>query len=98
MRTPICPTCDRPMQAGFLIDRLAGHQNDAAFWASGSFWSYILGREKVYPVTTWRCPRCGLLQSFAGPQESPAQMPPRRHRTQSAGQADVRPAEAAATG
>ncbi len=53
------------MREGFLIDRFGEFQKDTLFWASGSFGSFMLGREQVYPVTTWRCQHCGLLQCYA---------------------------------
>ncbi|GAA4451509.1 hypothetical protein [Novipirellula rosea] len=64
-----CPSCHAPMQEGFLIDRFGEFQKDTLFWASGSFGSFMLGREQVYPVTTWRCQRCGLLQCYAAPTQ-----------------------------
>lgn len=66
MNVPTCTACNSPMQEGFLIDRYGESQKEAVVWASGSFWSYMLGRERAYPVTTWRCPECGLLHSYAG--------------------------------
>ncbi|EMI16607.1 hypothetical protein RMSM_06476 [Rhodopirellula maiorica SM1] len=64
-----CPSCHAPMREGFLIDRFGEFQKDTLFWASGSFGSFMLGREQVYPVTTWRCQHCGLLQCYAAPAE-----------------------------
>lgn len=67
MNTPRCNTCDCPMQEGFLLDRYGEYSEGSMVWASGSFWSYMLGKVKAYPVTTWRCPKCGLLQNYASP-------------------------------
>tara|TARA_R110002049_G_scaffold182485_2_gene350280 strand:+ start:1713 stop:2018 length:306 start_codon:yes stop_codon:yes gene_type:complete len=53
------------MQEGCLIDRYGEFQKESIVWAGGTFWSYMLGREKAFPVTTWRCPQCGILQSYA---------------------------------
>ena len=74
MSAPDCPNCRVPMDDGFLIDR--GHANavSQSEWAEGapekSFWLGIRlkGRERI-PATTYRCPKCGLLQSYA--RESP---------------------------
>jgi hypothetical protein len=59
------------MDAGFLLDK---SYSDSYFssteWAEGapesSFWSglKVKGRER-YPVTTFRCDRCGYLESYA---------------------------------
>jgi hypothetical protein len=60
------------MEPGFLIDRADHNVPAQQEWAEGaaerSFWAglNLKGREKVL-VVTYRCPRCGLLQSFAPP-------------------------------
>lgn len=66
MNAPTCVACQRPLEDGFLIDRGGDYPNESVFWVRGSLWSALLGRAKTYPVTTWRCPACGLLQSYAG--------------------------------
>jgi hypothetical protein len=60
------------MEEGFMLDR--GHHNAAAIsqWAAGapvrSFWTGLKLKGKVVlPAITYRCPRCGLLQSYARP-------------------------------
>ena len=58
------------MSEGFLVDR--GHANAKGLqeWVEGeperSFWLGLRtrGREK-YEVSTYRCDRCGFLESFA---------------------------------
>lgn len=58
------------MSEGFLVDR--GHANAKTLqeWVEGeperSFWLGLRtrGREK-YEVSTWRCDRCGFLESYA---------------------------------
>jgi len=60
------------MEPGFLIDR--GHLNalETAQWVEGepekSFWTGLKtkGRDR-HPVTTYRCERCGYLESYADP-------------------------------
>ena len=60
------------MEPGFLIDKGDHSMPSQQQWAEGiaerSFWSglKLKGREKIL-VVTFRCPRCGLLQSFAPP-------------------------------
>lgn len=65
-----CPRCSGSMEPGFLID--VGYGKTAVpKWAAGepesSFWSSGLKlREKEQlAVTTYRCPRCGYLESYA---------------------------------
>jgi hypothetical protein len=68
-----CPNCRIEMEEGIVIDR--GHANSAAMqeWTEGiperSFWSglKLRGAERM-PVVSFRCPKCGMLQSFANPK------------------------------
>ena len=58
------------MAPGFLIDKGDHSVPSQQQWAEGvperSFWTglKLKGREKVL-VVTFRCPHCGLLQSYA---------------------------------
>ena len=60
------------MEPGFLIDKGHFELPSQQEWAEGaaerSYWSGLKldNRERV-PVVTYRCPRCGLLQSYAPP-------------------------------
>jgi hypothetical protein len=58
------------MEAGFLVDVGYG-KTEVPKWVAGepvsSFWSAGLklrGKEQL-PVTTYRCRRCGYLESYA---------------------------------
>lgn len=65
-----CPACRVTMTDGFIIDRAHHGTPSQQEWVEGepvkSFWVglKLKGREKI-AVRTYRCPRCGLLQSFA---------------------------------
>jgi hypothetical protein len=72
MTTPKeCLRCRGPMEPGFVLDK--GHHNsrDVQKWIEGeperSFWQGIKtkGREQ-HLVRTYRCERCGYLESYAG--------------------------------
>ena len=59
------------MEGGFLLNQSHGKTDaTAAEWAAGtperSFWTglKLRGREQ-HPVTTYRCDRCGFLESYA---------------------------------
>jgi hypothetical protein len=72
---PICPACDRPMETGFLVDHGHGVVLPAAWVPGVPEWSRwrglrLKGRTKM-PVTTFRCPECGRLESFARPGSWP---------------------------
>lgn len=74
MPSPTCPKCAAAMAPGFLIDKgtPGGGGASAPEWAGGapevSFWTglQLRGRER-HPVTTFRCPACGYLESYATP-------------------------------
>lgn len=72
MSAPICPSCRQPMDEGFVVDH--GDHGRAAQeqWVSGtpmkSFWTGLKTSGegiKRLAVTTFRCPKCGRLESFA---------------------------------
>jgi hypothetical protein len=72
---PECQRCGLPMEAGYLVD----HGHGAAYptaWVEGvPKWSHwvglkLKGKTKM-PVTTYRCPQCGRLDSFAQPGKWP---------------------------
>jgi hypothetical protein len=69
MPQPDCPKCGGAMEEGFLLDRTHGGVGASA-WVAGvpekSFWTglKLKGRAQL-PVATWRCRRCGYLESYA---------------------------------
>ena len=67
---PRCPKCGTPMDAGFVLDQATGAFAQIS-WIEGapelSFWERFKFREhRLLPVTTYRCQRCGYLESYAG--------------------------------
>ena len=64
-----CPKCAGTMEGGFTLDQ--GHGTYAvAEWVAGapekSMWTGIKLRKKTrLRVETWRCRRCGFLESYA---------------------------------
>jgi predicted nucleic-acid-binding Zn-ribbon protein len=69
MPDPTCPKCRGEMEDGFLVDHTYGTAA-ASEWVEGpveaSFWTGVKlrGRERRR-VNTWRCLRCGYLESYA---------------------------------
>ncbi|MEQ1632513.1 MAG: PF20097 family protein [Planctomycetota bacterium] len=64
-----CPKCAAVMDSGFILDVTdsATHQ---AQWAEGeakkSFWFGVrVPRDERHLVTTYRCSKCGYLESYA---------------------------------
>jgi len=75
-RAPECPRCEQPMERGYMVDHSYGSAYPTA-WVEGhpewSRWSGLRLKGKVkVPVTTFRCPQCGRLESFAWPGKWPA--------------------------
>lgn len=64
-----CPKCQSEMEVGFIAD----HTQSAKLpgdWVEGepvkSFWSGTkISGKKQYRVVTYRCVRCGYLESYA---------------------------------
>ena len=65
-----CPRCSRRMHPGFLLEKGNNDRMHVTQWVEGlpekSFWSglAIKGRQQL-AVTTFRCERCGYLESYA---------------------------------
>lgn len=60
------------MEAGFLLDHQAHASGTQSAWIDGaperSIWTGIkLKGHQRLPVTTYRCPKCGFLESYAPP-------------------------------
>ena len=65
---PKCSKCQSAMEEGFILDK--GHHDSAgiSYWVAGSpdkrWWGLnTKGREKLM-VITFRCTRCGYLESY----------------------------------
>jgi Domain of unknown function (DUF6487) len=68
---PTCPKCAKSMEPGFVIDKTYGEDySSPPEWAEGapepSFWTGVKLKDKQrHPVSTFRCPSCGYLESYA---------------------------------
>jgi hypothetical protein len=52
------------MEVGFIPNAQLGPE----FWVAGphpSFWKKFLGYKNCVPITTYRCTKCGALESYA---------------------------------
>ncbi|MBN8247083.1 MAG: hypothetical protein J0L84_06525 [Verrucomicrobia bacterium] len=67
--TPHCSKCQTEMEVGYLMDRAHHHTRAPATWVEGepvkSYWTgtNISGKEQL-EVNTYRCPKCGYLESY----------------------------------
>jgi hypothetical protein len=64
-----CPRCDGSLEPGFVIDVGYGTKT-VPKWVAGepekSIWTGLkLGGKEQLPITTYRCRRCGYLESYA---------------------------------
>ena len=64
-----CPKCQGTMTEGFVVDNTEGGRRVSS-WVEGapvrSFWRGIkLGGKSPIDIATWRCGRCGYLESYA---------------------------------
>jgi hypothetical protein len=64
-----CPKCAGAMSNGFIVDKTHGGAA-VSTWVEGepkkSFWTGLdLRGATPIPITTWRCRRCGFLESYA---------------------------------
>jgi hypothetical protein len=76
MNQPIeCIRCHTQMEVGYVPDGThSGFQRQS--WFPGepkpSFWMGLkLKADELVPVTTFRCPKCGYLESYAIPRTVP---------------------------
>ena len=67
MRSNACPKCQGSMSAGFTLVTTDGGK--VAKWTEGapvrSIWGLKLGKKATHELQTWRCNRCGFLESYA---------------------------------
>ncbi len=69
MHSPSCPKCSISLQEGFLLDK-ARNDLHTTKWVEGkpvrSFWRglSLKGKQQLATVS-YRCPRCGLLETYA---------------------------------
>ncbi|MBK9547531.1 MAG: hypothetical protein IPO52_00120 [Gemmatimonadetes bacterium] len=69
-RPTSCPKCNGPMEEGFVLDKAHYGSPTTPEWLEGkperSFWTGLKtkGHDR-YHVMTYRCERCGYLESYA---------------------------------
>jgi hypothetical protein len=69
-----CGKCESTMREGFLIDR-AHNSARVARWAEGAPEYWFLGMLRLrgrrqLPIRTFRCSKCGFLESYAAERSS----------------------------
>jgi len=66
---PTCPKCNGTMDEGFILDDTYGGKVQSE-WAEGSprrsIWTGLkVSKDARHRVTTYRCQKCGFLESYA---------------------------------
>jgi hypothetical protein len=67
-----CPHCKRRMEQGYMLEKGDSNAPAVTHWVQGapekSFWMGLkLQGRPVIPVMTYRCEKCGYLESYARP-------------------------------
>ena len=70
MKSSRCAKCGGEIVDGYLVDRGDSHQEALPSWIEGEPQKGWLGglktrHKKRLEVTTWRCRKCGFLESYA---------------------------------
>ena len=69
MRSNNCPKCQSSMSIGFIADK-TDNGSQVASWVEGApvrsrWFGLKLGQKAKLEIQTWRCARCGFLESYA---------------------------------
>jgi hypothetical protein len=59
-----CAKCQTEMVTGFIVES-TGRQLHPTVWVQGEVWQFMLYGGRSYPITCYRCPSCGYLESYA---------------------------------
>ena len=66
---PTCPKCKSAMEEGFIADHAHGNSAIVSEWVEGPpdqrWWGLKTGDKGKLNVVTFRCVRCGFLESYA---------------------------------
>jgi hypothetical protein len=67
---PSCPKCGASMEEGFIADAWDRINRGVSAWIEGtpekSFWFGVrLGAKRRITTSTYRCTKCGYLESYA---------------------------------
>ena len=65
---PACPKCQSAMEEGFIMDREGHDSGSVSKWVEGPpekrWWGLNTKGRKKLMVITFRCIRCGYLESY----------------------------------
>ena len=69
-----CLRCKSTMENGFILDRGHANAKQEQEWVEGevvkSFWRGVTTSDReIFKVQTFRCTRCGYLESYATEHE-----------------------------
>ena len=67
-----CSKCGQEMEPGIILDNKVGNEFAQSAWVDGqpekNFWTGLAlkGHQRL-PIRTFRCTKCGYLESYATP-------------------------------
>lgn len=68
-KTPVCTDCHVEMETGFVPDLYAQIVRSRWHPGAGTEKTFVgnlkLDNDSMIPITSFRCPRCGLLKQYA---------------------------------
>lgn len=69
-KVPQCPDCKVDMEPGLIPDNWNAIYTDQSSWVQGKpedrmLTGLKLSGRPVFPITAFRCSKCGLLRSYA---------------------------------
>ena len=69
LRSNTCPKCQGMMTEGFILDADQSGGRSVSAWVEGvpdkRWYGLKLGKKPKLDIQTWRCGRCGFLESYA---------------------------------
>ena len=64
-----CPKCGGRMEQGFMLELKDGNQKAITEWVEGlaekAWYGLKIRGKRRLAIETWRCGRCGYLESYA---------------------------------
>lgn len=69
LRSNSCPKCQGSMSEGYILDVNQGGAQTVSSWVEGApdkrWYGLKIDKKTKRDIQTWRCGRCGFLESYA---------------------------------
>jgi ribosomal protein L37E len=75
-----CQRCGGPLESGYVLEIRDGNVRSVSQWIAGApergfMFGLKTRNRKSFPITTFRCARCGFHESFALPAATGGKAP-----------------------